>query len=89
MEKEKQENARYGSSNLARGLFTILDNFDRALLASPKELKNKKDIEKIKRLHSDEIEDTLGYKNSQVVIHTENLAILEESHNEKNKGEQI
>ena len=46
MEKEKQENARYGSSNLARGLFTILDNFDRALLASPKELKNKKDIEK-------------------------------------------
>ncbi len=46
MEKEKQENARYGSSNLARGLFTILDNFDRALLASPKESKNKKDIEK-------------------------------------------
>ena len=46
MEKEKQENARYGSSNLARGLFTILDNFDRALLASPKETKNKKDIEK-------------------------------------------
>ena len=46
MEKEKQENARYGSSNLARGLFTILDNFDRALLASPKEPKNKKDIEK-------------------------------------------
>ena len=46
MEKEKQENARYGSSNLARGLFTILDNFDRALLASPKERKNKKDIEK-------------------------------------------
>ena len=46
MEKEKQENARYGSSNLALGLFTILDNFDRALLASPKEPKNKKDIEK-------------------------------------------
>lgn len=46
MEKEKQENARYGASNLARGLFSALDNFDRALLASPKELKNKKDIEK-------------------------------------------
>ena len=41
MEKEKQENARYGASNLARGLFSILDNFDRALKASPKELKNK------------------------------------------------
>ena len=46
MEKEKQENARYGASNLARGLFSILDNFDRALKASPKELKNKKEIEK-------------------------------------------
>ena len=46
MEKEKQENARYGSSNLARGLFTILDNFDRALLSSPKNLENKNDIEK-------------------------------------------
>ena len=46
MEKEKQENARYGASNLARGLFSVLDNFDRALLASPKDLKNKKDIEK-------------------------------------------
>ena len=46
MEKEKQENARYGASNLARGLFSVLDNFDRALKASPKALKNKKDIEK-------------------------------------------
>ena len=46
MEKEKQENARYGASNLARGLFSVLDNFDRALKASPKNLKNKKDIEK-------------------------------------------
>ncbi|MBH87696.1 MAG: nucleotide exchange factor GrpE [Pelagibacterales bacterium] len=46
MEKEKQENARYGASNLARGIFSVLDNFDRALLASPKDLKNKKDIEK-------------------------------------------
>jgi len=46
MEKEKQENARYGPSNLARGLFIILDNFDRALLASPKNLENKNDIEK-------------------------------------------
>ena len=46
MEKEKQENARYGASNLARGLFSVLDNFDRALKASPKDLKNKKDIEK-------------------------------------------
>ena len=46
MEKEKQENARYGASNLARGLFSVLDNFDRALQASPKELKNKKEIEK-------------------------------------------
>ena len=46
MEKEKQESARYGPSNLARGLFTILDNFDRALLASPKDLENKNDIEK-------------------------------------------
>ena len=42
MEKEKQENARYGASNLARGLFSVLDNFDRALKASPKDLKNKK-----------------------------------------------
>ena len=25
MEKEKQENARYGASNLARGLFSVLD----------------------------------------------------------------
>ena len=46
MEKEKQENARYGASNLARSLFSVLDNFDRALQASPKELKNKKDMEK-------------------------------------------
>ena len=46
MEKEKQENARYGASSLARGLFSVLDNFDRALKASPKDLKNKKDIEK-------------------------------------------
>ena len=46
MEKEKQENARYGASNLARGFFSVLDNFDRALKASPKELKNKKEIEK-------------------------------------------
>ena len=46
MEKEKQENARYGASNLARGLFSVLDNFDRALKASPKDLKNKKDIDK-------------------------------------------
>ena len=37
MEKEKQENARYGASNLARGLFSVLDNFDRALKASPKD----------------------------------------------------
>ena len=46
MEKEKQENARYGASNLARGLLTVLDNFDRAVTASPKEVENKKDIEK-------------------------------------------
>ena len=46
MEKEKQENARYGPSNLARGLLTVLDNFDRAVTASPKEVENKKDIEK-------------------------------------------
>lgn len=46
MEKEKQENARYGSSNLARGLLTVLDNFDRAVTASPKEVEDKKDIEK-------------------------------------------
>ena len=46
MDKEKQENARYGASNLAKGLFSVLDNFDRALMASPKDLKNKKDIEK-------------------------------------------
>ena len=46
MEKEKQENARYGPSNLAKGLITILDNFDRALAASPKDVEEKKDIEK-------------------------------------------
>tara|TARA_B100000767_G_C19693113_1_gene504931 strand:+ start:621 stop:1265 length:645 start_codon:yes stop_codon:yes gene_type:complete len=46
MEKEKQENARYGASNLARGLLTVLDNFDRAVTASPKEVEDKKDIEK-------------------------------------------
>ena len=46
MEKEKQENARYGPSNLAKGLITILDNFDRALAASPKDVEKKKDIEK-------------------------------------------
>ena len=46
MDKEKQENARYGASNLARGLFTILDNFNRAVTASPKEVEDKKDIEK-------------------------------------------
>ena len=46
MEKEKQENARYGASNLARGLLTVIDNFDRAVTASPKEVEDKKDIEK-------------------------------------------
>ena len=46
MEKEKQENARYGPSNLAKGLITILDNFDRALAATPKDVEKKKDIEK-------------------------------------------
>ena len=46
MEKEKQENARYGPSNLAKGLITILDNFDRALAASPKDVEKKRDIEK-------------------------------------------
>ena len=46
MGKEKQENARYGASDLARGLFTILDNFNRAVNASPKEVEDKKEIEK-------------------------------------------
>ena len=31
---------------MARGLLTVLDNFDRAVTASPKEVEDKKDIEK-------------------------------------------
>ena len=46
MDKEKQDNARYGTVPLAKDLLSVLDNFERALLASPKETKNKNDIEK-------------------------------------------
>ena len=42
MEKEKQENARYGASSLARGLFSVLDNFDRALKSLAKRLEKQK-----------------------------------------------
>lgn len=43
---------------------------------------DQKDILKIKQIHSDDIEKTLGFKNSNVVIHTENLAITEEDSND-------
>lgn len=46
MDKEKQDNARYGTVPLAKDLLSVLDNFERALLASPKETKNKNDLEK-------------------------------------------
>lgn len=46
MDKEKQDNARYGTAPLAKDLLSVLDNFERALLASPKETKNKNDLEK-------------------------------------------
>ena len=46
MDKEKQENARYGASSLAKDLLTVLDNFERALSISPNDIQDKKDIEK-------------------------------------------
>ena len=46
MDKEKQENARYGAAPLVKDLLTVLDNFERALSVSPKDIENKKDIEK-------------------------------------------
>jgi len=46
MDKERQDNARYGSVALAKDLLSVIDNFERALLASPKETKNKNDMEK-------------------------------------------
>ncbi len=39
---------------------------------------DKKDVLKIRKLHSNEIEKTLGYKMSSVVIHTDNLITTEE-----------
>ena len=46
MDKEKQDNARYGAAPLAKDLLSVLDNFERAILASPKETENKNDLEK-------------------------------------------
>tara|TARA_B100000686_G_scaffold351311_1_gene449718 strand:- start:10016 stop:10600 length:585 start_codon:yes stop_codon:yes gene_type:complete len=46
MDKERQDNARYGSVALAKDLLSVIDNFERALSTSPKETKNKNDIEK-------------------------------------------
>jgi len=40
------------------------------------------DVERIKDKHSDEIEETLGYKVSSAVILTENLALIEDGKNE-------
>ena len=46
MDKEKQDNARYGAAPLAKDLLSVLDNFERAISASPKETENKNDLEK-------------------------------------------
>ncbi len=46
MDKERQENARYGSATLVKELLSVIDNFERALSASPMDKENKKDIEK-------------------------------------------
>lgn len=42
---------------------------------------DQEDVEKIKDKHSDEIEDTLGFKTSNAVILTQNLVLTEESRN--------
>ena len=46
MDKERQESARYGAAALAKDLLSVIDNFERALMASSMEKENKKDIEK-------------------------------------------
>ena len=46
MDKERQENARYGATSIAKDLLTVIDNFERALTAYPKRVGNKKDMEK-------------------------------------------
>jgi len=46
MDKERQENARYGATSIAKDLLTVIDNFERALTAYPKRVENKKDMEK-------------------------------------------
>ena len=46
MQKEKEENAKYGAAYIAKDLFPVIDNFDRAILSSPKELAKKEEIAK-------------------------------------------
>ena len=46
MQKEKEDNAKYGASDIARDLFVIIDNIDRAIISSPKKLKDNADIER-------------------------------------------
>ena len=46
MQKEKEENAKYGAAHIAKDLFPVIDNFDRAILSSPKELTKKEEIER-------------------------------------------
>ena len=45
MQKEKEDNSKYGASDISRDLFEILDNLDRAIQAAPKILDNKDEIE--------------------------------------------
>ena len=45
MQKEKEDSAKYGASDISRDLFEILDNLDRAIQAAPKILEKKDEIE--------------------------------------------
>ena len=46
MQKEREENAKYGAANIAKDFFSVLDNFDRAIISSPKKLLKQDEIEK-------------------------------------------
>lgn len=46
MQKEKEENAKYGASYIVKDLFPVIDNFDRAILSSPKDFAKKEEIER-------------------------------------------
>ena len=46
MQKEREENAKYGAAHIAKDFFSVLDNFDRAIISSPKKLLKQDEIEK-------------------------------------------